>query len=707
MLNMPDKSLLRNVNPPKALKKQFFHEKFGDKIPDPYHWMRNRDSSEILSHLKKENEYAKQKLQPLENLKQQIFEEIKNRLPKKEDQEPVPIGPYFYYQTWEKNKQYPIYKRRLQQEGKEEILLSANSMKTKSGYLDVSSTAVSPDHQILGYALDEQGREFYNIYFKDLKTGKRLNHFIPSATANFVWSNDNQTVFYVRRDQETLRAFQVFRFNITNGKNELVFEEKDLKFSVYLDKTLCRTWVTILCFSIQTTEYHYLPAHAPLDNFRLFCKREKNHEYHLQYGDGFFYILSNRDQAFNFKLMKAVKQDRQRSFKAHKSEEFVGDYPQHLWKECIPHRPEVFLENYEVFEKFIALEIRSRGRQGIEIFYLSKKNLHKINFSENIYSVCLGDNEEYKTSFVRLRFQSPTQPGTVYDYDTSAGKLHFKSQDLIKGGFDSENYVSKEEYALAEDGAEIPLSLVYRKDFPPSPSTPLLLYAYGSYGVSMDPVFSSIGLSLLDRGFTYALAHIRGGSEKGRKWYEEGKLLKKRNSFSDFICCAEHLIDKSYSSSSHLYIMGGSAGGLLMGAVLNQKPDLFRGAVVSVPFVDCLTTMLDESIPLSTGEYEEWGNPNEKMYYDYIKSYSPYDNIKKAKYPHILVQTGYHDPRVQYWEPAKWVAKLRDHKLDKNLLLLLTNMGSGHFGSTGRLEFLKLYTLYYAFLIGIEQNIIS
>lgn len=699
---MRDNNPIKPAVPPKAKKQDFFHEKFGNKTWDPYYWLRNRDAPEVLSYLKEENTYAETKLKPLESLKAKLFEEMKERLPEKENQEPVPYGDYFYYITREKEKPYPIHKRKKKSKGREEIILDINSIKTKSNYLDVKNPSVSSNHEILAYALDDKGREIYNIYFKDLKTGKLLNHFISSATSDFVWANDNKTVFHTCQNKDTLRAFQVYRFNIEIGEKELVFEEKDVKFAVYLNKTLCKSWITILTNSTQTTEYHYLPAHQPEKDFSLFCKRQTKHEYHLNYGDGCFYILSNKDQDFNFKLMKTPAK---KILDEHKNPE--GDYPQSSWKELIPHRPEVFIENYEVFKDFIALEVRFEGRQKIEIFDKTKSSLHRVDFPEKIYSIRFGDNREYESSLLRLEFQSPTQPKIVYDYETSQKKLHFKSQAPVKGGFDSKKYTSQAEYALAKDGPQIPISLVYKKDLKLSSSTPLLLYAYGSYGFSMDPQFSSIGLSLLDRGFVYAVAHIRGGGEKGRKWYEEGKLLNKKNTFSDFICCAEHLIDKSYTSSPHLYIMGGSAGGLLMGAVLNQRPDLFCAAVASVPFVDCLTTMLDESIPLSTEEYEEWGNPNDKQYYDYIKSYSPYDNVKKTKYPHILIQTGYRDPRVQYWEPAKWTAKLRDNKTDDHLLLLLINFESGHFGSTGRLEFLKLYSLYYAFLIGIEKSLIA
>ncbi len=693
-----NQDLKKQLLPPKAKKKNHFHTKFNDSIPDPYHWLSRRDSLEVLSYLKEENQYAEKKLEPLQALRKELFLEMKSRFPERENQEPVPKGDYLYYRAWEQQKPYPVHKRRKKLKGsEEEVLLDENSIKTDSGYKSVAGVLTAPNHNFLAYALDNCGREFYNIYFKDLKTGRQKSHFISSATSDFVWANDNRTVFYVQQDPKTLRAFQVYRFDIETGKKDLMFEESDLKFSVFLSKSLCESWIFIVSSSPLTTEYHCLPAHQPARDFALFCARELGHEYYLGYGDGLFYILSNKDQAFNFKLLQA---------KALQPSHHQELCPQSMWQEVIPHRPEVCIEDLEVFKKFIALQIRRQGRPGIEVFDRESQKLSVVDFPEKICSVYFSDNKEYKSRFIRIKFQSPTQPETVYDYELYKNKLHFKNQEKIKGGFKPQNYVSQEELALAEDGREIPISVVYKKGLKLSHASPLLLYAYGSYGRSMDMGFSSIKLSLLDRGFVYAVAHVRGGGEKGRQWHDEGRLLNKKNTFSDFIACAEGLIKKSYSSPSHLYIMGGSAGGLLIGNVLNERPELFRSAIASVPFVDCLTTMLDENIPLSTQEYEEWGNPNEKPYYDYIKSYSPYYNVKRANYPHILIETGYHDPRVQYWEPAKWTARLRDCKKDDNLLILLTNMKSGHFGSTGRLEFLKLFSLYYAFFIGMEHSLL-
>lgn len=686
------------TTPPKAKKEKHIHKKFGEELIDYYHWLKKRDEPEVLDYLKQENSYAEQKLKALENLRKELFEEMKERLPETQDPEPVPKGEYLYYFTQKKEKQYLIHKRKRKGNNKEEIILDVNAISTKSGYVDVKGVSVSPNHKILAYALDEKGREFYNIYFKDLKTGQQIQNHISQASSRFVWANDNQTVFYVKQDKKTLRNFQVYRFDIQTGKESLIFEEKDKKFSLDLEDSLCKTWIFIVSHSTLSTEYRCLPADQPLQDLKLFCAREKEHKYKLSYGDGIFYILTNKDKAFNFKLMKISEE------KISKEDSL---YPSTQWEELIVHRPEVFIEEFEVFKSFIAFNSRKKGRQKIEIYNIKKSLLETVDLKEQIYSVALGPNYEYETDFLRLHFETPVKPLITYDYNWKEKSLHFKRQMKVAGDFSSENYTTKALYAIAKEGVKIPLSLAYKTDLKITAETPLMLYGYGSYGFSLDPLFNPCILSLLNRGFIYATAHIRGGSECGKLWHEEGKFLKKKNTFMDFIACAEHLIEQSYSSPKHLYIMGESAGGMLVGSVLNERPDLFCGAVARVPFVDCLNTMLDETIPLSTVEYEEWGNPNEKQYYDYIKSYAPYNNIKKTNYPHLLIETGYHDPRVQYWEPAKWIAKLREYKTDSNLALMLTNMNSGHFSSTGLLEYYKLFSLCYSFFIGLERGLLK
>ena len=685
-------------NPPQTRKKRHTHKKFNDEIFDPYHWLKNKDDPEVLNCIEEENNYSKTHLKVLKPLQEKLFQDMKNRLPKEEHQEPVPNGEWLYYRKWKKEQAYSTHVRRRKGSDKEELLLDENALAKGKDYFDISSVDISPNHQLLAYALDEKGREFYNIHFKDLHSGEWLAHFIPEVTAHFVWANDNQNIFYIEQDKKTLRNSQAYKFDIKTGKKTLIYTEEDEKFSVYFNKSLCGSFIFLLSVSTQTTEYRYLPADKPDESFKLFTKREKDHEYHLNYGENVFYILSNKDQAYNFKLFEIKKESTNHSMKE--------SYPSHLWKEKIPHRAEVFLQDYEVFKNHIALHVRKKGREEIEVYDLKQSKLNCIEFKDNIYSVKIGANKEFKSPFLRLIFQTPIQPATVYDYKWETKELHFKSQKKYAGNFSSKDYKTEFLFAKAKDGTSIPISLVYKKSLSLNSSTPLLLYGYGSYGLSLDSVFDSSLISFLNEGFVYAKAHVRGGSEKGRRWYENGRLLDKKNTFHDFISCAEFLIEKSYSSPKHLYIMGESAGGLLMGAVLNEKPELFRGAVARVPFVDCLTTMLDETIPLSTGEYEEWGNPNEKTYYDYIKSYAPYNNITKKPYPYLLVESGYHDSRVQYWEPVKWVAKLREHNQSDQLIALTMNMKSGHFGSTGRLEFLKLRALCYSFLIGIEKKLI-
>ena len=508
-----------NITPPRAKKEKYIHKKFEDEIIDHYHWLKKRDNPKVLDYINQENEYAEQTLKPLENLKKELFEEMKERLPKTEEQEPYSKGDYLYYYIQKKEEQYLIYKRKKKKDNKEEIILDVNSIQTKSGYVDVRGVSVSPNHKILAYALDEQGREFYNIYFKDLSTSRTLKHHISQASSCFVWTNNNHTVFYVKQDKKTLRNFQVYRFDILTGKESLVFEETDNKFGVYLNKSLCNTWILLTAYSSLSTEYHFLPADQPMQTFKLFSTREKKHEYQVYYGDGIFYILTNKDKAFNFKIMKISEE---------KISKEKALYPSSQWEELIPHRPEVFIEGGEVFKDFIALNIRKEGRPKIEIYNIKESQLETVDFKEDIYSVNLGSNAEYKTDFLRLSFETPVKPPITYDYNWSEKKLYFKRQKKYSGDFSSSNYKTSALYALAKDGVKIPLSLVYKKDLKITKKTPLLLNGYGSYGITYDPGFYPHILSLLNRGFIYATAHIRGGSECGRLWYEDGKFLKKK-----------------------------------------------------------------------------------------------------------------------------------------------------------------------------------
>ena len=555
---------------------------------------------------------------------------------------------------------------------------------------------ISPNQKILAYSLDSRGREIYDIFFKNLETGKLLPQFISEAASDFVWAGGSRTVFYTKQDPVSLRPFQVYRFDIRSGRSHLVFEEPEPRFDVFLRKTLSNDFLIITSASSLTSECRFLSAGNPRGEWTVFAPRKAGHEYHINYGGGFFYILTNRDSAFNFKLMR-------RPFNPAGARPGPGQASG--WREAIPHREDVYIEGFEVFQDFIALEVRRAGRKEAEIFDLKAGRLHTAEFSQSVYACSLGENREYKTGRLRLELSSFTRPKAVYDYQVKAKKLQFKRRAPAGAGFFPEKYAERREFVRARDGAEVPLSLVYRKGLRPGPSTPALLYGYGSYGLSLDPRFDPSVFSLIDRGFVYAAAHIRGGAEKGKRWHEAGRFLKKKNTFDDFIACARHLIKNSWTSPAHLYIMGGSAGGLLIGAALNQNPELFHGAAAIVPFVDVLTTILDESLPLSAQEHEEWGDPNKKKFYDYIKSYSPYDNVKKAAYPHLLIEAGFHDPRVAYWEPAKWAARLRELKTDQNMLLLLTDMGSGHFGETGRFQRLRRAARRHAFFLSLEKNL--
>ncbi|MGI9549074.1 MAG: S9 family peptidase, partial [Bdellovibrionales bacterium] len=658
---------------PKAPKKKHVLEKFEKQRMDPYYWLREKDSLDVLKYIEKENQYTKKSLKPVQDLEKQLFKEMHALILKNYDSVPASDGGYKYYHSFVKGKKYPIHKRIHKQTRKEEVILDENQACKGFKYFDVSDIDVSPNGNILAYSVDTQGREFYQVVFKDLTTGKNLKNSLSKVTSEFAWANDNRTLLYTKQDPETLREYQVYSFDIFTGEQKLIYEEKQVEFSVFLFKDLSEKFIFMGSKNSTAREYFYVPADSPHQKIRRFYKKKPKHEYFVLYGSGSFYILTNKDSAFNFKLMQvkasSLKED---------------DYSPQDWEEVIPHRENVYIESYEVFQDFIALEVRKDGHLGVEIFDRKTEKLYTISFPEEIYSLSLDSNYEYSTDLLRISYESFTQPNTIYDYDIKNKKFHFKKQYSVGKKFKSEDYVSVRKFAKANDGTLIPLSLIYKKDLKISSSTPVVLYGYGAYGLSEDPYFDRSLIPILDRGFIYAVAHIRGGMDLGKKWYESGKLLKKKNSFSDFIKSAEFLIENSYTSSDHLYIMGGSAGGLLVGAVLNERPDLFKGAIASVPFVDVLTTLLDKEIPLTTTDYSEFGNPEDKKYYDYIQGYSPYDNVRKTNYPHLMIDTGYHDSRVQYWEPVKWAAKLRANKRDDNLLLLKVKMGTGHFGETGR-----------------------
>lgn len=667
------------------LEKPVRLEKHGDVRVDEFFWMKERDSAPVLKFLEAENARVAEATADVQGLKEKMVQEMRSRV--KEDDQTVPIkeGEFHYLTRFEKGKEYPIYlRRRGSPEAKDEVIADINDLAKGFDYYSASIN-VSPNHQVMALMVDTKGRRFYDIRFKNLVTGEFLSDQIPSTTGNLVWAKDNRTLFFSRQHPETLRSYQIYRYELGGKAPELVYEEKDETFRVYVSAGKDNEFLFLTVDSTLSTEVHYLKADDPHGQWQVVLPREKDHEYSVTYGGDRFFILTNW-QAKNFRVMEAPFSARDKS----------------AWREVIPHRPDVYLEDLDVYRGHVVTEERFNGLTRISVMERSTKKIKAVEFPDETYVTGFTDLPEYDSPVLRYSYESLVRPASVFDYNFASQQSTLRKEREVPG-YDRTKYVTRRLWATAQDGTKVPISLLQNKDRSQADG-PLLLYGYGSYGYSVDPHFNSNVFSLVDRGFAYAIAHIRGGSEMGRHWYEDGKLLKKKNTFMDFIACAEHLIAQRYTSAAHLYMMGGSAGGLLMGAVMNLRPDLFKGVVAAVPFVDVITTMLDDSIPLTTSEYDEWGNPNDPKYYDYMKSYSPYDNVKPQAYPNVLVTTGYHDSQVQYWEPAKWVARLRAKKTDKNLLLFKTEMGAGHSGKTGRFERLKEIGLDYAFLLKLEGH---
>lgn len=680
----------RSISPPKAKivpKELSIH---GHKRIDNYYWLNQREDPEVIHYLKAENEYLQAVMKPTEALQEKLYNEMRSRIKEEDQSVPYFLRGYYYLTRYEKGSEYPIYTRKKGSlDAPEEIMLDVNQMARGHAYYQVGSWAVSDDNRLLAYSVDTVSRRIYTLYFKDLQTGQQLEDIIPNTTGNLAWAADNKTVFYSRQNLQTLRSFQIWKHVLGTDpqKDQLVYEEEDETFNVGVYRSKSNKYLFIFSSSTLTTEARFLEAANPNGKFTIFLPRERGHEYELDHAGDKFYIRTNW-KAYNFRLMETDEKNI-----ANKS----------AWREVIPHRSDVFLEQIEVFKDFLVVEERKQGLIQLRVRPWSDPSQeYYIQFDEPAYSVRLDVNLEFDTPLVRYSYTSFTTPNSVYEYDMKTRTKKLLKQQEVLGGFNSEAYQSERLYATARDGVKVPISIVYKKGFKKDGNAPLLLYGYGSYGISTGVTFSSNRLSLLDRGFAFAIAHIRGGQEMGRQWYEDGKLLKKKNTFYDFIDCAQYLINEKYTSPAHLYAHGGSAGGLLMGAVANMAPELFKGIIADVPFVDVVTTMLDESIPLTTNEYDEWGNPNDKTYYEYMLSYSPYDNVERKNYPHMLVLTGFHDSQVQYWEPAKWVAKLRATKTDNNLLLFQTNMETGHSGASGRFAPLKELALKYAFLLYLE-----
>lgn len=680
-----------NINPPQAPKIPEKLEAQNDVRIDNYYWLNDPENPKVIDYLKAENEYYEKMTAHTKKFKEDLFEEMKARI--KEDDESVPykLNGYFYLTRFEKGQDYPIYVRKKGSlEAEEEILFNVNDMAKGHSFYNLAGINVSEDNKLVSFGVDTLSRRKYDIFIKNLETGEIYPEIIPVTTGSATWGSDNKTLFYTRKDENTLRADRIYRHTLGTDPNndELVYSEDDDTFGTYVYKSKSRKFIIIGSYSTLTSEFRILPSENPTGDFRIFQPRVRGLEYNISHYGGNWYILTNKDKALNFKLMKTP----------------IGKTTQENWVDMIPHRADVLIEDIDIFKDYLVVSERNNGLTQIRIKRWDDKEDYYLPFENETYTAFTTQNPEFETKILRYGYNSLNTPASVIDFNMETKeKTVLKETEVLGGKFDKDNYDTERLWATASDGEQIPISIIYRKGIKKDGSNPLLIYGYGSYGATIDPYFSTVRLSLLDRGFIFAIAHIRGGEYRGRRWYEDGKLLKKKNTFTDFIAASKYLVDEGYTSPEHLYASGGSAGGLLMGAIINLEPNLYKGVIASVPFVDVLTTMLDESIPLTTGEYDEWGNPNEKEYYDYIKSYSPYDNVERKSYPNLLVTTGLHDSQVQYYEPAKWVAKLRELKTDKNLLFLQTNMDTGHGGASGRFEALKEVAMDYAFLLDLED----
>ena len=673
-----------------------------DTIIDNYDWMRLSDSQkeseksdaqtlDVLNYLNAENDYLEKEMSGTESFQNDLFDEFVARIEQNDESVPVSYNGYTYYTKYKEGEDYSIhYRKKNIDNAEEEIILNLPEMAKGLSYFALGDKSISENNHLMAYSVDLLSRRDYTIHIKDLITGEILEDKIQNTTGRITWANDNKTLFYTKKDKVTLRSYQIYRHIIGTDPSEdvLVFEEEDETFGCFIYKTKSRKYLMIGSYQTLSSEYRFLDANDPTGDWQVIQPRENDLEYSVSHFEDKFYIKTNWD-AKNFRLMQTS----------------INSTSKNYWQEVIPHRKDVLLRSIDVFKNYLVVNERNEGLRKTRVINWQDNSEYYITFNDPSYSLYSSSNLEFDTDLFRFVYTSLTTPRSVYDFNMQTKERTLLKQKQVLGGeFDTDNYVSERIFATSRDGkTQIPISLVYRKGLQKNGENPLLLNGYGSYGNSSDPYFSSVRLSLLDRGFTYAIAHVRGGQEMGRDWYEDGKLLKKKNTFYDFIDCAKYLIDTKFTSSEHIYATGGSAGGLLMGAVINMEPELFNGVIAGVPFVDVINTMWDESIPLTTGEFDEWGNPKEKEYYDYMKSYSPYDNIENVNYPNLLITTGYWDSQVQYWEPAKWIAKIRDTRANDNLLLMHCNMDVGHGGSSGRFESLKEIALEYAFLFKLEN----
>ncbi len=686
--------------PPVADKKPHTTDIHGLTLEDDYFWMRLSDEQkeakesdpqthEVVDFLNAENTYTEAVMKSTESFQESLFEEIKGRI--KQDDQSVPLrdNGYWYYSRYEEGKEYAIHCRKEGSlDAEEKVMLNVNEMAEGFSYYAVGGRAVSTNNEILAFSVDTVSRREYTLQFKNLATGEMLADQIPQTTGGATWANDNQTVFYSKKDPVTLRSHRIYKHVLGTDASEdqLVYEEADETFGCGIGKTKSDRFLMLVSYSTLSTEWRFLDANNPHGDWTVIQPRERDLEYNCTHYGDHFYIVTNRD-AQNFKLVRTP----------------IVAPSYENWTDVIPHREETLLEGIEIFKDYLVVEERTGGLNQIHVKRWDDAGNYYIEFPDPAYSAYVGANPDFDTKSLRYGYNSMTTPSSMFEMDMeSKGTELLKQQEVLGGMFDSANYMSERVMVKVTDGTEVPVSLVYRKGIKKDGSNPFLLYAYGSYGYSMDAGFSSTRLSLLDRGFVYAIAHIRGGQEMGRKWYEDGKLFNKINTFTDFIDCGQAMVDLGFTSPNHLYAMGGSAGGVLMGAAVNMAPSLFNGVIAAVPFVDVINTMLDESIPLTTGEFDEWGNPKNKDAFDYMMSYSPYDNVAAQDYPHMLVTTGYWDSQVQYWEPAKWMAKLRDVKTDDHLLIMHCNMETGHGGASGRFKRLRETAMAYSFFMMLE-----
>ncbi|MBR0177224.1 MAG: S9 family peptidase [Bacteroidales bacterium] len=676
--------------PPRATIHPHAMTMHGHTRIDNYYWLNERENPEVIAYLEAENQYADACLKHTEPLQQQLFKEITGRIKQDDNSVPIKIRDYYHYTRFEEGKEYPIYCRKKHSlDAPEEIILDGNVLAEGHAFFQIGEVSLSEDDRLLAYSVDTVSRRIYTVFVKDLETGELVGDPIENTSGNVVWASDNKTLFYGVKD-ETLRPCKIMRHRLgTDPKDDVtVFEEADETFVTYISKTKSRKYLIINSESTLSSECRVLESDQPEGEFRVFQQRQPDMLYGIDHYGEHFYIQTNADGAKNYKIMRTP----------------IGQTEKPNWEEVIAPRDQVMIEGFTIFSRFFVIEEREGGLVKIRVKSWAGQTDYYIDFGESAYTAGVGANPDFEATTVRYAYTSMTTPSSVFEWDMERRTKTLLKQQEIVGGYNPNDYVTERLMAPSHDGVLVPISIVYKKGLAKNGQNPLVLYGYGSYGSSMDAYFSLARLSLLDRGFVWAIAHIRGGEEMGRQWYEDGKMLNKKNTFLDFIACAEHLINNGYTSPQKMFAMGGSAGGLLVGAVVNMRPDLWKGVIAQVPFVDVVTTMLDESIPLTTGEYDEWGNPNEKQYYDYILSYSPYDNVEAKDYPAMLITTGLHDSQVQYWEPAKWAAKLRALKTDHNPLYLKTEMDYGHGGASGRFEGYKEVALEYAFMLDVLES---